>query len=126
MTHRKEIERLANSEDYTEVWLKRAGNWELATAVKWLPDSKYIVDDDLADVRKDWIDQGKPSMVMWHNSQSKWIDCDGSPEWLIGNKYKIKRDETAEAIEDIEFSLSQLQDELKELKDEISRTKAFS
>jgi hypothetical protein len=77
MTHRAEIERWAKCPDGTGVWVQRenGGEWTLKIIATWNPDRIYIVDDEYAEVRKFFVDNG----FVWIKIAFKWakiFECD--------------------------------------------------
>ncbi len=71
----KEIERFNKATLGTKVWRKRhdSTSWVLSGCVNWLFNFDYIVDDEYAEVRKFFADNG----YIWCNTFGRWsIDKD--------------------------------------------------
>lgn len=73
MTHEKEICRWAKMPDGTNVWVKdiAIGKWELTDNPKWLAERIYIVDDEHAELCKQFIDD--KSKVEFNDRKKGWI-----------------------------------------------------
>jgi len=65
-THRDEIIRWANAEKGTQVWYKyNTNNWSIVQKPVWADDVEYVVDDEWAEIAKQFIDD--PSKVEYHS-----------------------------------------------------------
>jgi len=87
----KEIGRLRGTTASGALWIKDpdTGNWHFSREVP--TDGRTWISDDIhAELRKEWIDRGKPQVQFFNWFIQKWEDVIGEPSWGFNAKYRIK------------------------------------
>lgn len=86
--HKDEIIRWANSLEGTKIWHNSNGTWSRVSSVNWKKTTKYIVDDEYAELRMAYADGME--IQIYSKYGSEWKDWK-TPDWsLPANAYRIK------------------------------------
>jgi len=103
--HKEEIIRWANSPKDTKVWIRYDRYcWYLFSTPYWLDNEIYIVNDRHAELRKRWVDEGKPEVEFFDVENGCW-KTDTEFAFDVNREYRIKSSEweTPEGVDPILF-----------------------
>jgi hypothetical protein len=96
--HKEEIIRWANSPEGTKVWVREEDmdEWFTTLHPSWYNGSKYIVDDEYAEVRKA-LAVGKTTQVLNADGHWYYVPEGETPSWnLPPSSYRVKTEEQEE------------------------------